>query len=210
MLQQLMLALLSVFIAVGLAEGQVVKKNELGLLLGGPVTPELRIANQPDKVSFGSGIAFQASYARRLRATKAAAIYIEFPFLTVPDIPVFSPANDVPANYASLFVTPGLRVKFHPTGAVTPWLALGGGYARFDESSELQDGSANPGRIGVNRGAAQFGGGLDFRTPVRVLFPIGLRVEIRDFYSGKPNYNQPTGGGFQHNLLFSGGLVVTF
>ncbi len=36
-----------------------------------------------------------------------------------------------------------------------------------------------------------FGGGVDTRTVIHVLkIPIGFRVEVRDFYSGLPNYNQ--------------------
>jgi hypothetical protein len=184
--------------------------NEVGLLLGAPFTPELGLPNQPGRISFGSNITFQATYAHRIADLKVAAIYFEFPFAAAPKIGVSSSNNSVPANYASIFITPGLRLKLRPNASVSPWFAAGGGYARFHESAELQDGSPNLGRIGANRGAAQFGGGMDFRTPIKVLFPIGLRVEIRDFYSGKPNYNQPTGGGFQHNLLFSGGLIVSF
>ena len=92
----------------------------------------------------------------------------------------------------------------------SPWVSVGGGYARFHESAKRQDGAPNTGRIGSNKGAAQSGGGLDFRTPLRILFPINLRVEVRDIYSGKPNYNVNTGEGFQHNVLFSGGFVVSF
>lgn len=168
------------------------------------------MSNQTAKITFGSGITFQATYARRLVGLKAAAISFELPFIAAPNVRVSSTANAVPANYASLFITPGLRVKIRPTAAISPWISVGGGYARFHESAELQDGSPNPGRIGANRGAAQFGGGVDLHPAIKVFFPIGLRVEIRDLYSGKPNYNLSTGGGFQHNLLFSGGLVLTF
>jgi hypothetical protein len=208
MLKKLVLALLWSVLSACLSQGQNSPRNELGLLLGGPVTPEL--GNTGQKIAFGSGITFQATYAHRLLDVKAAAISFELPFIAAPSIPVSSTANPVPANYASLFITPGLRLKIRPNSAISPWISVGGGYARFHESAELQDGSANLGRIGSNRGAAQFGGGVDLHSPIKVSFPIGLRVEIRDIYSGKPNYNLPTGGGFQHNLLFSGGLVLSF
>lgn len=68
----------------------------------------------------------------------------------------------------------------------------------------------NTNRIGTNRGAVQFGAGLDLRTPVKILFPIGLRVEVRDFYSGKPNYGANASDGYQHNVVFSGGFTLHF
>jgi hypothetical protein len=41
-------------------------------------------------------------------------------------------------------------------------------------------------------------------------FPIGLRAKVRDFYTAKPDYNVNTGGGFQHNIALSGGIVLHF
>ncbi len=210
MFKKLALALLAISIGVSHASAQNEAKNELGLLLGATFTPALNISNQTGKVSFGSGLTFQATYAHRLVALPGAAVYFEVPFAAAPNIDISTSNSSVPASYASLFITPGLRLKLHPNAKVAPWLALGGGYARFHESAELQNGSPNPGRIGANRGAVEFGGGIDFRTPIKVLFPIKLRVEIRDFYSGQPNYNLAVAAGFQHNLLFSGGLAVSF
>jgi len=85
----------------------------------------------------------------------------------------------------------------------SPGVSVGGGYARFHESAKRQDGAPNTGRIGANKAAAQFGGGLDFGTPLRILFPINLRVEVRDIYSGKPITTGIPVEGFQHNVLFS-------
>jgi hypothetical protein len=97
-------------------------------------------------------------------------------------------------------------VKFHPTGPISPWFLLGGGYTRFAES-------APPGalRVATNTGALEFGGGID-TAPVRRVWkiPIGFRVEVRDFYTGQPNYNLPVSGNLQHNIVFTGGLLVGF
>jgi len=58
---------------------------------------------------------------------------------------------------------------------------------------------------------AQFGGGIDVRTRLKVLFPIGFRGEFRDFYTlGTPSFNVPVQRAEQHNLVVSGGLVVHF
>jgi hypothetical protein len=185
--------------------------NELGLLLGAAVTPELALSAPPGaRIDFAAGLTFQATYARRLFAVPLAQLSLEFPLLAAPSVDTRSTNVDVPSEYASLFITPGLRVKFAPASPLSPWFSVGGGYARFDEAKQRQDNSPNPGRIGRNTGALQFGGGMDIRTPVSILLPISLRLEVRDIYSGKPTYNTDTGGSLQHNLVFSGGFVVHF
>ena len=40
--------------------------------------------------------------------------------------------------------------------------------------------------------------------------PIGFRAEVRDFYSGSSNYNQPVRGSLQNNAVFTGGLLIKF
>lgn len=184
------------------------RKNEVGFLLGGTVTPARSLAGQ--RLSIGTGLTFQATYARKLIAGQAAALYFELPFTALPLQDITASNGAVPANYASLFITPGLRIKLAPDAALSPWFSVGGGYARFDESADRIDGTPNTSPTGTNRGAIQFGGGIDIRTPIKILFPIGLRAEVRDFYSGSPNYNVSTDTGFQHNVVFSGGLVVHF
>jgi hypothetical protein len=192
-----------------IASAQEGGKSEIGLLLGGTVTPALDTAGHSGRLEIGSGITFQATYARKLIDANAVSVFFELPFLATPLQDVTSSNGLSPSNYASLFITPGVRLKLAPDAAFSPWFSIGGGYARFDESTLRLDGAPNTTR-GTNRGAIQFGGGVDIRTPVRILFPIGLRAEVRDFYSDKPNYNGVAVSGFQHNLVFSGGFVVHF
>lgn len=208
--RKLLYSLLCGLALLASASAQQDRKNEIGLLLGGTVTPNVGITGQSEPVEIGAGLTFQATYARQLLRRPAAALYLEVPFLAVPLQNLSSSNGGVPANYDSLFVTPGVRLKLSPQSRLSPWFSLGGGYALFDVSKRRIDGSANPGPIGVSRGAVQFGAGLDLRTPIKVLVPLGLRLEARDLYSGKPNYNANTGGGFQHNVALSGGLVLRF
>ena len=49
-----------------------------------------------------------------------------------------------------------------------------------------------------------FGGGVG----TRLWRWIGLRFEIRDFYTGSPAYNLPNLGGGQHNVVAGGGFVL--
>jgi hypothetical protein len=104
---------------------------------------------------------------------------------------------------------PGVRLKLVPNGRVSPWFSTGGGHALFDESAQRLDGTRNTTR-GTSGGAVQFGGGVDLRTPIKVLLPIGLRFELRDFYTSKTTYHVNTGGGFQNNFVFLGGPVLHF
>src|ERR1051325_3784291 len=197
-----------VAMAVCSANGETGGKNEIGLLLGATATPARRLADG-SQVAFESGVVFQATYARQLKRSHAAALFVELPFVASPLVDLSSSNVSVPANYAYLFVTPGVRVKVKPDSPVSPWVSLGGGYGYFEESKQRQDGSTIP-RIDAGRAALQFGGGVDFRTPIRILFPIGFRAEVRDFYSGKPDFRTDATGSPQHNVVFSGGLVVHF
>jgi hypothetical protein len=130
-------------------------------------------------------------------------------FLASPfDVKVVRQTQNAIGQYAFIFLTPHIRVKFQPSRTFSPWLSFGGGYARFLEKAPLAAPSFQP---GTNTGTFVFGGGVDIRSLVQVLkIPIGLRIEVRDFYSGLPNYNQQISANRQNNLAFSGGLLLRF
>ena len=195
--------------ATASAQTQQSGKNELGLLLGATQTPGITKIGGGSSINVGTGITFQLTYARQLSAGESWAWYLEFPAVATPLQDLNSGNGATPLNYDSFFVAPSLRLKFRARQSIAPWLSAGGGYALFDESAERRDGSHNFTR-GTSTGTLQFGGGIDVRTPIKVLFPIGLRAEVRDFYSGRPTYNVRTDGILQHNLVFSGGLVLNF
>ena len=204
------LTLVCLAFALAQSQAQTNRKNELGLLLGATVTPQLKAsAPTPTNIEIGSGITFQLTYARQLSRRRNASFYLEVPALAVPLQNIKTLLGAAPRNYDSFFVAPGLRLKLVPHARVSPWLSAGGGYALFDESAERVSGTHNLTR-GTSGGAVQFGAGIDMKTPVRLLVPIGARLEARDFYTSKPTYNVNTGGSFQHNVVFSGGLVLRF
>src|SRR5262249_61527239 len=103
-------------------------------------------------------------------------------------------------------VIPGIRVKFSPRARVSPYAAIGGGYALFEQSVDQIDGSPNAAPRFNHRGALAFSGGLD----VRVWRFLAARWEVRDFYSGNPAFNVPVAGGGFHNIVAGGGLVLRF
>jgi hypothetical protein len=193
-----------------IAYSQDERKNELGLLLGATVTPAIQTGGPASgNLAIGTGITFQVTYARQLSRSRTSSLYFEVPALAVPLQNITASVGAVPRNYDSFFVTPALRLKIFPRRRLSPWFSAGGGYALFDESAQRIDGVHNSTR-GTSGGAAEFGGGVDLRTPIKFLVPLGLRLEVRDLYTSKPTYNIPTGDAFQNNVVFSGGLVLHF
>ena len=186
------------------------EKNEIGLVIGAAVTPGLSFSSGGGgTAAFDSSLALGAEYDRRLLAGSRAAIYGGVDFLASPlDVKLSNPPSDVIGQYAYLFLTPHVRVKFNPEGRLSPWLLFGGGYARFLEKKPTAEPSFVP---GTNTGTFVFGGGVDTRTVFHVFrVPVGFRAEVRDFYSGSPDYNEQVRGSLQHNVVFTGGLLIKF
>jgi hypothetical protein len=57
----------------------------------------------------------------------------------------------------------------------------------------------------VTHGAARFGGGIDFKTP---LPHLGARVELKDLITPWPSLFPKSG--VMQNFLFGGGVVFKF
>jgi opacity protein-like surface antigen len=108
-------------------------------------------------------------------------------------------------DFASLYLMPGLRLRFGGDRKITPYVAGGIGYAQYHSSEFLQDGTASPVRDRQHSWGGNFGGGVD----VKVLRWLALRGEVRDFLTPSPRLNTPLTGA-QHNVQVSGGLVIRF
>jgi len=181
------------------------QRHELGLTLGGLLSQD-RGSAQSESLTLGGGIALQANYGYALLRTRKTALYGEVHFLANPLRDVSSANRGATRDLATLYVTPGIRLKLFPNGRVSPYLAVGGGYALYEQSTELLRGGPNPAPRFLNRGAVDFGGGAD----VRFWRFIALRAEIRDFYTGSPAYNTRSITGGQHNVVAGGGIVLRF
>ena len=176
--------------------------HEVGLTLGRFLSQE-RNGTQ-SRVKLGSGTALQANYGFRLVEGSRTSLYAEVHFLANPQRKVESAAQTATRDVATLYVTPGLRVRFFPRAAVRPYLAIGGGYALYEQSTQRKDGQPNTAPRHLNRGTLVFGGGVD----VPVWRFVSLRGEMRDFYSGSPGYNLSAIRGGQHNIVLGGGIVL--
>jgi len=197
------------------------EKNEVGLVIGGIVTPSQPLSPGASLIgpsgtvlpnrdlSVDSSLTLGAEYDHAFVLKQKFAIGGGVDFLASPfDVKLSPQSQNSIDQYAVIFLTPHVRVKFHPNGVFSPWLSFGGGYARFLEKAPATAPSFKP---GTNTGTFVFGGGIDTRTVVRILkIPIGFRIEVRDFYSGVPNYNQEVTGNLQNNLAFTGGLLIRF
>lgn len=184
------------------------KKNEIGLTLGAEFIPR-RTTTAGAQLDFSKGIAFGANYARHLAGDNVAA-FLEFPFVAVPNHDIRTSQPNVLPALATLYITPSLRVQFARNFLVSPWVSGGFGYGLFESAAKFPNGMPNPDR-NVHTGTFQFGAGVDIRTPVRILLPLSLRGEVRDFYALDPaNYGTPLRDSGQHNVVVAGGFVVHF
>jgi hypothetical protein len=175
------------------------QKHELGLTLGGLLKQDLGSTPR-----FSGGTALQANYGYRLMGGDLAALYGEVHFLANPQRMVDAGGPLATRDVASAYVTPGIRVKFLPKSPIAPYFAIGGGLALYEHSLLRGDGRPNNAPRTIRRGAFDFGGGVD----VKFWRWIGLRGEIRDFYTGRPTFNLPGLSSGQNNVVVGGGLVL--
>ena len=178
-------------------------RHEVGFTLGGLLTSERRGAT---RAGLESGVALQANYGYRLFSADKVAIYGEGHLLASPLREVTAADQSLTRNVATLFVTPGIRVKLFPARGVAPYFAVGGGWADYEQSTRTLSGRSNPASRVVNHAALDYGGGVD----VRFWRFVGVRAEIRDFYAGGPSYNTSAIRGGQHNVVAGGGFVLEF
>jgi len=198
---QLTLILVSAFAAVCFGQEGSAHINEIALGLGG--LPALS-RSDTQRLDTGSGVAFQVNYGRRFLKGRKVALYGEINALANPLRDVSTSIPTATHDFASLYITPGIRVKFLPTSRISPYALVGGGYADYEQSTRRIDGQTNSVSRELARGVFDFGAGVE----VRVWRFVALRGEARDFYTGSPAYNVSGVSGGQHNVVATGALVL--
>ena len=201
MKMKIAVAVAGAVLGVGSLDAAAQSRFDVGLLLG-----STKATDQGTVLQFDRGTTYQATFAWRVWRADAAQLSVEVPFIASPAFTVVPPRASVPLEYASLYLTPGVRVTVLPRAQVSFFGAIGGGYARYSESKLKADRSPNPDQRDTNVGALQFGGGVD----VRGFGWLGFRGELRDVYTGARNFSLATPGPRVHNVIGSGGLVVRF
>jgi hypothetical protein len=105
-------------------------QNELVFGFGG--LPPLSRSDAPS-VNAGPGTGLQVTYGRRFLDGNKFAFYSEINFLASPLREVSSSVTSATQNFASLYVTPGLRLKAFPKSRISPYLAAGGDMRTMSE-----------------------------------------------------------------------------
>lgn len=161
-------------------------------------------------VRSGKGLTFEVNYSHRFFGTAIYSVSGEVPAAFNFDEDLNSGANVIPADYQQIFVTPAVRVNLFPLTAVSPWVSFGAGFGHFSENSTLIYGGKNPGGSSTV-GVIQGGLGLDVNPFQHRFSSFGFRGEVRDFWSGTPNFPlAATGKSRQHNYFVGGGVVWHF
>jgi hypothetical protein len=202
------------------------QKNEASVLLGTTFTSDqsgTTTTNFPcvfgipncnvftSSVQMSHGFAIEGNYARELmKFGPVAALYVEVPLIAVTNQnQKLSISNSLIGNVnatvsaSTLFFTPSAKLKLLPSLPISPFVSAGGGLAHFG----LPNSS-------TNKGAIQFGGGVDIKTPVPML---GVRAEVRDFYTGS-NFSSSSNTfattevstSHIHNVFVGGGVTLRF
>jgi hypothetical protein len=183
------------------------EKNEVTGMIGRIFISDQGLMNAPapgNFVHFGKGLTFEVNYSRHFLVTPIFAISGEVPAVFNFDEKLISGYDVVPGSFEQIFVTPAARLNVFPETAFSPWISLGGGFARLgSESKTLIYGGTNPGSSSTT-GVLQGGFGLD----VRVWHSFSIRGEVRDFWSGTPNLPLVETGKTRENNYFVGGGVV--
>jgi hypothetical protein len=210
--RRLGIAVLSVVIMLAVSAVAQDEKNEVGGLIGRIFISDQGIQNATyfdPIIHSGKGLTVEGEYARRLLVTPIWSLSGEALVVYNPDEKLN--AGDygnsvVPSKYSQLFFTPAARVNLFPTTAVSPWVSFGGGFGHFSEGSTLVYGGANPGKS-TTSGVLEAGAGLD----VKVWRKLSIRLDVRDVWSGEPDFPlAPTGKSRQHNYFVGGGAFWRF
>ena len=188
----------------------VAQKVDAAVVLGGAFTSDIKQTFSPtvgpgvlETFKFDHHLFIEGAVGVRLLNAHLASLHVELPIAGVPSQSTPVQLGAVPSHLSSLFITPSLRLKVLPMAPISPWISAGGGWAHFHGDDTTT----------VNRGAIQYGGGLDFKTGLPLL---GFRAEARDFVSADPSalFNGPSitpqKGLHHHTLLVGGGLVIRF
>src|SRR5262249_9357942 len=123
-------------------------RYDVGLLLGWTGT-----GDEGSVLRFDSGRTFQATFAWRVWRNPSVGVAVEVPFIASPAFDVTTPGSFLPKEYASLYLTPGVRVTIRPDKTLSVFGSAGAGYARYSESKLRVDGGPNPAQRDTNTNA---------------------------------------------------------
>jgi hypothetical protein len=188
------------------------EKNEVGGLLGRTFISDQGIQNATyfdPIIHSGKGLTFEGEYARRFLVTPIYSVSAEGLLVYNWDVDLNAGQygnSVVPSDLKKFFITPAARVNLFPTTAVSPWISFGAGFGHISQNNQLIYGGTNPGKS-TTSAVIEAGFGLD----VKVWRKLSIRMDVRDFWAGQPDFPlAPTGKTRQHNFFVSGGAFWRF
>ena len=192
------------------------EKNEIGGILGRTFTSDQGIKNATyfdPVIHTGKGLTVEGEFAHKFLVTPIYSVSAEGLLVYNWDVDLnagtYTPdgsASVVPSDLKKLFVTPAARVNLFPTTAVSPWLSFGAGFGHISQNNQLVYGGTNPGKS-TTSAVIEAGFGLD----VKVWRKMSIRLDVRDFWAGEPDFPlAPTGKTRQHNFFVGGGAFWRF
>jgi len=198
------LAMLALLAASAAAQDE---KNEVTGIIGRTYISDQGTQGFAQPIRSGKGLSFEVNYARHVMGNAVYGISLELPAMFNFDEDLNAGGPIVPVDYRQIFLTPAARVNLFPSTAFSPWVSFGGGFGHFSENKTLiYGGGTNPGKS-TTTGVIEGGFGLD----VRVWRHFSVRGQVRDFWSGEPDFPlAPTGKTRQHNYFVGGGVVWHF
>jgi len=175
----------------------VAQKADVAFSIGGSFVSDAKIVGVTT-IKTDNHLFYEGTLGTRLLNAEVASLHLELPIAGIPSQTISVAGVPTAVNQLStLFITPALKIKILPIAPISPWASVGGGWARYSASN-----------VTNNKGAVQYGGGIDFKTGLPLL---GFRAEVRDFVTGDPNFGVTTSSGLHHhNILAGGGLVLNF
>jgi hypothetical protein len=204
-----MLAVATVFAVSASAQDE---KNEVGGILGRTFVSDQGIQNATyfdPIIHTGKGLTIEGTYARRFLVTPIYSVSAEGLLVYSWDVDLNAGQYGhavVPSDLKKLFVVPAARLNLFPTTAVSPWVSLGAGFGHISQNDQLVYGGTNPGKS-TTSAVIQAGFGLD----VKVWRKLSIRLDVRDFWAGQPDFPlAPTGKTRQHNFFVGGGAFWRF
>jgi len=204
-----MLAVATIFAVSASAQDE---KNEVGGILGRTFTSDQGISGATyfdPVIHTGKGLTVEGEYARRFLVTPVYSVSAEGLFVYNWDVDLNAGQygfSVVPSDLKKMFVTPAARVNLFPTTAVSPWISFGAGFGHISENTQLIYGGVNPGKSKTSA-VIEAGFGLD----VKVWRKLSIRMDVRDFWAGEPDFPlAPTGKTRQHNFFVGGGAFWRF
>ena len=194
------------FVILCVSTFAMAQKADAAFVVGGSFVSDTNgtVLTIPATIHTDHHIFLEGALGIRLLNAHLVSLHAELPVAGIPSQPLrVAGLPTVLEHLGTLFITPGLRLKFAPIAPISPWVSIGGGWARY---------SLNNASVTQNKGAVQYGGGLDFKTGLPLL---GFRAEVRDFVTGDPDFGlsgvfSSNSGLHHHNILAGGGIVLRF